>query len=185
MKPICTVMVGLPASGKSTRVADMLKMDPDAFVYSTDNILERIAENLGKTYNDVFQEHIGAAKQEADSAKDDAINRGVNIIWDQTNLGVKKRRSIIDRMKKAGYAVECECFVLPTEVDDVMEYRRRLNGRPGKDIPFDVIESMVNSYVVPTVSEGFDCVIHRDMYGKITDSEDAFDHTYGGGTPDQ
>ena len=68
MNPICTVMVGIPASGKSTRVAQMCEMDPDAYVYSTDAILERTATQLGKTYNDVFEQHIGNAKLEADIA---------------------------------------------------------------------------------------------------------------------
>lgn len=33
-KPVCTVMVGLPAMGKSTRVTAFATMNPNVFVYS-------------------------------------------------------------------------------------------------------------------------------------------------------
>jgi len=42
-EPICTVMVGLPAAGKSTRVDALATMTPDVFVNSTDNYIERCA----------------------------------------------------------------------------------------------------------------------------------------------
>lgn len=168
-KPVCTVMVGLPASGKSTRVSDMIKVDPDVFVYSTDNILERTAEQLGKTYNDVFEKHIKSAQTEADIWLAEATKNKTDIIWDQTNLTVKKRCSIIDRMRRAGYAVDCECFVAPESVEDVAEWNRRLHNRPGKTIPEHIIANMVKTYVMPTVDEGFERInywnIHSDIRG--------------------
>lgn len=165
--PVCKVMVGIPASGKSTRVSDIAIMDPDVFVYSTDNIIERIAEQLGKTYNEVFEKHIEGAQREADIWLAEAIKNRMNIVWDQTNLSVKKRRSIIQRMQKAGYAVDCECFVKPETVEDVAEWNRRLMGRPGKTIPAHIVKNMMNTYVVPTVEEGFECVNYWNIYGDI------------------
>jgi tRNA uridine 5-carbamoylmethylation protein Kti12 len=35
------------------------------------------------------------------------------------------------------------------------ELMRRLNSRPGKEIPIDVIETMVRNFDVPTEEEGF------------------------------
>jgi len=170
-KPICTVMVGLPASGKSTLVTSKEqlyeKIDLPLFVYSTDNILERTANQLGKTYNDVFEKHIKSAQTEADIGLAEAIKNGVDIVWDQTNLTVKKRRSIIDRMRRAGYAVDCECFAAPKLVDDVAEWNQRLHNRPGKTIPEHIIANMVKTYVVPTVDEGFECINYYNIYGDI------------------
>lgn len=120
--PICTVMVGLPGLGKSTIVNSERKfyehsvIDMDVFVYSTDDILERIAQQLGKTYNDVFEQHIKSATAEADIDLVYAIKERKDIIWDQTNLGVGKRKKIINRMKQAGYQVRCEC-IIPPEAD--------------------------------------------------------------------
>lgn len=163
----CYVMVGLPASGKSTFIVDMCKMDPDAFVYSTDNILERIASQLGKNYDDVFEKHIKAAQTEADIWLAEAIKNGLNIIWDQTNLGVKKRRGIVQRMKKAGYRIEAIAFRKPDVENDIVEWNRRLHSREGKTIPEHIIANMVKSYVEPSIDEGFDRVTVMDIYGKV------------------
>jgi len=168
-KPICTVMVGLPAMGKSTLVDEMCKMDPDVFVYSTDAILERIAEQLGKTYNEVFEDHIKSAQTEADIWLAEAIKHKLNIIWDQTNLGVGKRRKIINRMKQAGYEVSCCCIVPPEagHFDDLKVWKRRLQNRPGKTIPDHVLSNMWESYVEPSLAEGFDDIIYYNMHGAL------------------
>lgn len=49
----CYVLVGLPASGKSTIVKEMCDTI-DAAIYSTDAIIEQIAFSAGKTYDQVF-----------------------------------------------------------------------------------------------------------------------------------
>ena len=165
----CYVMVGLPAMGKSTLVDEMCKMDPDVFVYSTDAILERIAEQLGKTYNDVFEDHIKSAQTEADIWLAEAIKHKLNIIWDQTNLGVGKRRKIINRMKQAGYDVACYCVVPPEagHFDDLKVWKQRLRNRPGKTIPDHVLSNMWESYVDPTVDEGFEGISYYNIHGDI------------------
>lgn len=166
-KPICTVMVGLPAMGKSTLVEGMYKSD--TFIYSTDNILERIADQLGKTYDDVFEKHIKSATEEAGINLAYAIKEHRDIIWDQTNLGVKKRKNIINRMKKAGYQVRCDCIVpFEDDYDDNKEvWAERLASRPGKTIPENVLYNMMDSYVRPTIEEGFDMITFYNMHGAL------------------
>ena len=172
-KPICTVMVGLPGLGKSTLVTfeEVLyeKIDLPLFVYSTDNILERIANQLGKTYNDVFEQHIKSATAEADIDLAYAIKERQDIIWDQTNLSVKKRAKIIRRMREAGYQVRCECIVPPEEghFSDLNDLKHRLEGRPGKTIPQHVMSSMWKSYVLPSKEEGFDMITFYTMQGAL------------------
>jgi len=162
-------MVGLPAMGKSTRVTKMNEMDPDLVVYSTDNILERTAEQLGKTYNDVFEDHIKAAQTEADIWLAEAVKHRLDIVWDQTNLGVKKRAKIINRMCQAGYEVRCDCIVPPEagHLDDLKVWKQRLENRPGKVIPNYVISNMWKSYVEPSVDEGFDMITFFNMHGAL------------------
>jgi predicted ABC-type ATPase len=167
--PTCYVMIGLPASGKSTFMNFVY--DPEfsdtVFVYSTDNVLERIAKQLGKTYDDVFQNHIDSAKTESDIWLAEAIKMKVDIYCDQTNLGVKKRRGIIDKMKRAGYDVEAIVFRAPESEDDIIEWNHRLKSRKGKTIPDNVIHNMVNSYVEPTLDEGFNKIRVYNIYGKV------------------
>jgi predicted kinase len=166
-KPLCTVLVGLPGLGKSTYVKSVLKINSNVFIYSTDQFIEEAAEVFGISYNEAFKDNIDAATKSMNSLLDEAIDTRKDIIWDQTNLGVGKRRKIINRMKQADYRVECECFVPPEAgwISDQKVWRDRLNNRPGKTIPSDVLTAMINSYVEPSTEEGFDDVFFWNMYG--------------------
>jgi predicted kinase len=174
IKPVCIVMVGLPAAGKSTLVnrviRDMGDHGDGVFVYSTDNLLEAWAADDGKTYNEVFNDLISLATNTMNRELDDVVRSKRSIVWDQTNLGAKKRAKIINRMRNAGYRVECECILLPAGDSQWEDWRHRMASRPGKTIPDHVIESMMDSFVRPTVEEGFDAVRCYDMYGnRISD----------------
>lgn len=168
-KPVCYVMVGLPATGKSTMVnqvvRDMSDHDTRVFVYSTDDLLEAAAKELGSTYDEVFETLIKSVTEAANSSLDVAIRNKHHVIWDQTNLGAKKRAKIVNRMRQAGYRVECGCILLPAGDSQWEDWRHRMASRPGKTIPDNVIESMMDSFVMPTVDEGFDAVRCYDMYG--------------------
>lgn len=166
-EPICTVMVGLPALGKSTLIEGMYK--PDTFIYSTDSLIEEWAAEEGKTYDEVFSELISEATTAMNCALDLIIRERVDIIWDQTNLGVGKRRKIINRMKQAGYQVRCVCIVPPEEghFSDLKDWKYRLQNRPGKTIPDEVLSNMYKSFVMPTIEEGFDMITFYNMHGAL------------------
>lgn len=177
-KPICYVMVGLPGLGKSTLVEDQRKVydciemdliEMDLFVYSTDQFIENIAKMRGLTYDDVFAETIKEATQMCNDGLDRAIADGLDIIWDQTNLGVGKRRKIINRMKQAGYQVRCVCIIPPEEghISDLKDWKHRLANRPGKTIPEHIINRMYRDYVQPSIDEGFDMITFHNMHGAL------------------
>lgn len=160
-------MVGLPASGKSTFIVEMCKIDPDVFVYSTDSILERVAKQLGKTYDDVFEKHIKFAKEGMDVLLAEAIKSGKDVVFDQTNLGVKKRRGIVQRMKKAGYKVNVISFDVPKTEVEILDWNLRLHNRKGKTIPENIIQNMIRSYAEPSLDEGFDEITTFNIYGDL------------------
>ena len=166
-EPICTVMVGLPAMGKSTLIKDMFT--PDTWIYSTDMYIEQVAEEYGITYNEAFESAMKAAAEFNESKLDTMITFRKDIIWDQTNLGVGKRRKIINRMKQAGYQVRCNCIVPPEagHFDDLKVWKRRLENRPGKTIPQHVLSNMWESYVEPSIEEGFDAITYYNMHGAL------------------
>lgn len=159
------IMVGLPACGKST-IARELVSDIDAQIISTDDYIERKAAEQGTTYDKIFSETIAEAQEEMNMLAMECMARGQDIAWDQTNLGVKKRASLIRRLKEAGYTIDC-IAVMPTNPSQEEDLTQRLVSRPGKNIPYGVIEQMKKSYVQPTLDEGFDRVILCDIYGVI------------------
>lgn len=180
-KPICTVMVGLPALGKSTITKKLFKTygkNDVPFVYSTDGYIESVATAQGKTYNEVFANTIEEATEHMNDFLQYAIDDGRDVIWDQTNLSVKKREKIINRMKQAGYDIDCICIMPPdvlakhsTAPEDYKaacdEWAERLMHRPGKTIPTNVIVNMITSFVPPIIEEGFNKITFYDMDGAI------------------
>ena len=165
--PTLTVMVGLPASGKSTylKFVDDPEFGDTVFVYSTDRYIESCAQLNGMTYNEAFDEFIKPATKNMNDLLKIAFRQGVDVFWDQTNMSAKKRAKIL-RQFPAHYRKVCVCFVPPQNDDEWAELQRRLVSRPGKSIPSHIIESMADSYVQPTLAEGFDEVKLLDIYAQ-------------------
>jgi predicted kinase len=173
-QPICTVMVGLPGLGKSTHIESERKLyarvGMGLFVYSTDAYIEeQVRKGDYASYDEAFEHCIDDATKAMNTELDKMISWKNDVIWDQTNLGVGKRRKIINRMKQAGYQVRCVC-ILPPESDydgDKEDWMRRLANRPDKTIPNDVLTKMLNGFIVPTIGEGFDMITFYNMHGAL------------------
>lgn len=142
MSPIYIMLVGLPASGKSTLVQEIINTLPkmDWHVVSTDDYIDAHAEKIGSTYNAVFDDMIDAATKSMNEGRQSAINARRNIIHDQTNLTAKSRA------KK--FASVPSCYVRVGIICAVPEMIRtsRLASRPGKTIPADINARMIADY---------------------------------------
>lgn len=141
------ILVGIPASGKSTWVKSF---KGTAIILSTDNYIEAFAQVQGKTYSEVFDSTIKEATSRMMDDLNFAKEEGFNIIWDQTNLNIKSRNKKLQLLD--GYYKIAIVFAQPSNY----ELQRRLESRPGKNIPFYIINSMIDSYEEPTLEEGFD-----------------------------
>ena len=154
------MFVGLPCAGKSTLREKLVSIFGDeAVIVSSDDYIEERATEAGLTYNDVFKDHIKAADLDMYSRLGNAQGHpGVKMfIWDQTNLTPKTRKK-----KLAHFPGDYNKIAVVFECDEEVRQERLLN-RPGKIIPAHVDESMRETYVSPTLDEGF---------GSITTSED-------------
>lgn len=163
----CTVLVGLPASGKSTYVKNFLIKTPNSFVYSTDQEIENLCSSNGLTYDEGFSKFVDIATKTANEKLEHALKTDQDIVWDQTNLGKKKRMQIVQKMKQNKYDVSCVVFMSPTEVDDVVEWNRRLLSRQGKTIPDHIMTNMVKSFSTPSLDEGYTELTFYDIYGNL------------------
>jgi hypothetical protein len=45
------------------------------------------------------------------------------------------------------------------------DWKYRLENRPGKIIPQNILTNMTESYILPTVEEGFDMIAFYNMHG--------------------
>lgn len=160
------MFVGLPCAGKSTLRDKIISIFGDgAIVISSDDYLEQKAEEAGLTYNDVFQDNIKAADLNMYSKLGNAQGHpGVRMfIWDQTNLTPKTRKK-----KLARFPGDYNKVAVVFECDEEVRQERLMN-RPGKVIPAHVDSSMRETYVAPTLDEGFGSIVTSKAFEETLD----------------
>ena len=149
--PEAIFLIGIPTSGKST-----FSSNPRYREYvrvSSDDILQEIAKERQQSYNTIFKANIRFAQIAMMKVLRKAVQENKNLIWDQTNLTKKQRREKLKHIP-AHYKKTAVYFVIPLETA-----LKRNTQRPGKVIPPEVLERMLNDYELPTLEEGFDKVI--------------------------
>ena len=159
-QPELRMLVGLPLSGKTTfrrhMWADYLRSVP---VISSDDYIEAMGRLHQLDYNDSFPIFIDAANKACFAMAQYSASRGHNVIWDQTNLTEKSRKSKLaffhDKSnwtyKKVAY------YFIPPDHSLLL---KRQDRRIDKKIPENVLLSMRDQLQIPGLSEGFDQIIH-------------------------
>ena len=147
--PTLYVLVGIPGSGKSTWVENQ-EWAKDCAYISTDKLVEEEAKRQGSTYNDVFHDYMKKATLLMCEEVYDARDQEKSIIWDQTSTTIKSRA------KKLRMLPNYKKIAVVFKVPEAEELNRRLANRPGKTIPKNVVDQMINGFVTPTEEEGFD-----------------------------
>jgi predicted kinase len=144
----CYQLVGVPASGKSTWIKNQ-DWTADCVVVSTDEFVEAHAESVGSTYSAVFDEYMPTAVKLMADKVVKAREAGKDIIWDQTSTTEGARR------RKFAMLPDYEHIAVVFKTPDAEELKRRLESRPGKNIPTHVIVQMIKGFSIPTEDEGF------------------------------
>lgn len=146
--PKLYVLVGVPGSGKSTWINGQ-DWAGDCAIISTDHYVEAYARSTGKTYSEVFEEFMPKAVDLM--AKDVVVARENNkdIIWDQTST------TVASRSRKFAMLPTYYKIAVVFKTPEPEELERRLQRRPGKIIPKDVVQGMIDNFDHPTEDEGF------------------------------
>lgn len=162
---ILYMMVGVPASGKSTWIRNQYLND-QYVVASTDHYVEKYAEEVGKTYSEVFDEYMPTAVNLMAADVVEARDANKHIIWDQTSTTVASRAKKI-RMLPEYYKIAVVFKTPPTA-----EHQKRLE-RGAKIVPWDVVSKMAQQLEAEPVSldEGFNEIWYMDENGNLQGSE--------------
>jgi len=146
--PKCYQLVGVPAAGKSTWIKDQ-DWALGLTVVSTDPFVEDYARLQGKTYSEVFEEYMPQAVELMAQQVVFAREHGHTVIWDQTSTTVKSRE------RKFRMLPDYEHIAIVFSTPPMEELNRRLASRPGKIIPPEVVQGMIDNFEMPTEEEGF------------------------------
>ena len=144
----CYQLIGVPCAGKSTWIKNQ-NWVKEFVVVSTDAWVEREAERVGKTYSEIFDEYMPKAVELMVNQVENAREKNLDIIWDQTSVSIKSRK------RKFNMLPDYEHIAVVFPTPDEHELSRRLDSRPGKTIPDFIMRSMVENFDVPTLDEGF------------------------------
>jgi predicted kinase len=146
--PKLYMLIGVPGVGKSTWIANR-KWSDKTTVVSSDRYIDEEAERQGKTYDEVFNDYIKIATKMMENHVLVAQANGFDIVWDQTNISDKSRRPKLAKLPE----YEKVAVFFRTPQYDVLN--GRLQSRPGKAIPSDVMHRMITGLEMPTLDEGF------------------------------
>lgn len=150
------MLVGLPASGKST-CAEILTKTEGALIVSSDAIREELLGNVNdQTKNEeIFKE------------VENRILYGLknnNVIYDATNINYKRRMEFLLKIKNAKKIA----ILIATSYEECLER----NSKRKRKVPEDVIKRMYYNLDVPQTYEGFDEIriyFNTDKYYSILD----------------
>jgi predicted kinase len=152
--PECVFLCGIPCSGKSTYVNKLKKIPywENAIVLSTDNYIEKVAQEHNTTYREIFEDCIDEATRQLELAFIEAKDKGRNLIWDQTNLSRKTRKKKLSKLPSYYHR---GVIYFQVSLEDALE---RNKHREGKFIPESILKRMWHQFEIPTLGEGFDYV---------------------------
>jgi predicted kinase len=144
----CYQLIGVPGSGKSTWIKDQI-WTLGLTVISTDVFVEDYAQECGSTYSEVFDDYMPRAVELMANQVVFAREHGHTVIWDQTSTTVKSRA------RKFNALPDYEHIAIVFRTPELSILKERLASRPGKEIPWAVVQGMIDNWEEPTKEEGF------------------------------
>lgn len=148
MKNKCYILIGPPASGKSTWRS---QQQGDFVIISGDDIVDEIALKEGKTYGEVWPtiDHDAVNRTLHEKVKM-AISEKKDLIVDRTNMTPKSRRMFTSSLPKS-YEKIGVIFTVPEDI--LFNRLHKRAAETGKTIPEFVVKDMIARYIPPEEGE--------------------------------
>lgn len=131
------IVIGLPASGKSSAVAEPLAKKYGALIIDSDEAKERLPEFTDGLLADAVHEE---SSNIADDVRTNAIGNGDNIVLPMVGRTESKLHNLITMLKNNGYEVNLHYVDLP--VNKAVERGKARFSETGRNVPLDYIRSV-------------------------------------------
>lgn len=148
IRPKCYQLIGVPGSGKTTWIKNQ-DWALGLTVVSTDLWVEIYAKEQGKTYSEVFKDYMPTAVDLMANQVVFAREHGHTILWDQTST------TLASRSRKFNMLPDYEHIAVVFRTPKLEVLKERLANRPGKEVPWEVVQGMIDNWEEPTIEEGF------------------------------
>jgi len=145
-----TMLVGLPASGKSSYIKNK-----HGVIISSDEYRKKLYNDVNNQTNNtelfkkMFDDCVVALKNNSD------------VFYDACNINYKRRRQFVSEIKRLVPNAICECLLVVTPYENCL-YNN--SNRP-RSVPENIILKMYLNFTVPTYQEGWDkigCIMSQD-----------------------
>ena len=151
--PKCYQLIGVPCAGKSTWIKDQI-WALGLTVVSTDSFVEDYARAQGKTYSEVFKDYMPTAVDLMANQVVFARKHSHTVIWDQTST------TVASRSRKFNMLPNYEHIAVVFRTPELAVLKERLSSRPGKEVPWEVVQGMIDNWEEPALEEGFKEIWH-------------------------
>ncbi len=154
-QPELIMLVGIPASGKSTLTKKYAEKGYN--ILSSDEIRLQIAKENG--YHPYDQEKIGELNgmvfEYVRKTTFSLLKEGKSVVFDATNLGRRKRKNFVSNINRVKCKKICVLFITPK---DICIERNKLREGVAR-VPDEAMENMLRNFECPYYWEGWDEII--------------------------
>ena len=142
------MLVGLPASGKSTFSEEIVEGRDDIVYLSSDAIREEIHgdETIQDDPSKIFKLMEERTKQ--------AFKDGKHVIYDATNISRKRRRGLLQQLPRD---IHKTAVYFATDFEVI----KQQNAQRERVVPQDVIDRMYKNMQIPIYSEGWNNIVFK------------------------
>jgi tRNA uridine 5-carbamoylmethylation protein Kti12 len=154
------ILIGLPGSGKSTWSKKFAQENENIVIVNRDAFRTMIKSEY--SFNFRYEPFI---KELANKSVECALDRGLDVIVDETHVKAARRKEIIKIVRdfetsygliNTDYGRTKIIYVWFTETNHNLEFRLKENRGYSKDKWNDVINGMKSIFEEPTIDEGYD-----------------------------
>lgn len=155
------MLVGLPASGKTTFCRKLMENFPGVFdVVSVDNYIDAKAAEHNISYDEAHRLFCGECVKRSKEDNFLFATYKKDYIIDKQNISFRHKKLVDNADNYVNIAV---VFSTPP----LSEWKKRLKSRPGKTVPDYVLKENEASFLYPNRDEGFDKIFQAKNEHKI------------------